>query len=77
MLCAQSPVFKTMLDSDLWAESRNKEVSVLLHERMGMGNVGPRAVVFHSIKLPCSPNSEVEDMMLLFLLLYTVVDMND
>lgn len=27
VLCAQSPVFKTMLDSDLWTESRNKEVS--------------------------------------------------
>ena len=27
VLCAQSPVFKTMLDSDLWAASRDKEVS--------------------------------------------------
>ncbi len=28
ILCVQSPVFKTMLDSDLWADSRNKEVLV-------------------------------------------------
>lgn len=28
VLCAQSPVFKTMMDSDLWAESRNKEVGL-------------------------------------------------
>lgn len=26
ILCVQSPVFKTMLDSDLWADSHNKEV---------------------------------------------------
>jgi len=26
VMCAQSPVFKTMLDSELWAESKNKEV---------------------------------------------------
>ena len=26
VLCAQSQVFKAMLDSDLWTESRNKEV---------------------------------------------------
>ena len=25
-MCAQSPVLKTMLDSELWAESKNKEV---------------------------------------------------
>lgn len=28
VLCVQSQVFKVMLDSDLWAESRNKEVSL-------------------------------------------------
>ena len=27
-MCAQSPVLKTMLDSDLWAESKNKEVCI-------------------------------------------------
>lgn len=27
VLCVQSQVFKVMLDSELWAESRNKEVS--------------------------------------------------
>ena len=27
IFCAQSPVFKAMMDSDLWAESSNKEVS--------------------------------------------------
>lgn len=26
IMCAQSPVFKTLLDSDLWVESRNKEI---------------------------------------------------
>ena len=26
VLCVQSPVFKSMLDSDLWVESKNKEV---------------------------------------------------
>lgn len=26
VLCAQSPVFKAMMDSELWAESANKEV---------------------------------------------------
>ena len=26
VLCAQSPVFKAMLDSELWVESSNKEV---------------------------------------------------
>jgi hypothetical protein len=26
ILCVQSQVFKVMLDSDVWAESRNKEV---------------------------------------------------
>ncbi len=30
VLCAQSPVFKSMLDSELWVESRNKEVGYLL-----------------------------------------------
>lgn len=29
VLCAQSSVLKAMLDSDLWAESRNKEVGVV------------------------------------------------
>ena len=26
VLCAQSPVFKSMMDSDLWVESASKEV---------------------------------------------------
>ncbi len=26
VLCSQSPVFKAMMDSELWAESANKEV---------------------------------------------------
>ena len=30
VLCAQSPVFKSMLDSELWVESRNKEVGCLM-----------------------------------------------
>ena len=30
VLCVQSPVFKTMLDSDLWADSQNKEVCWLV-----------------------------------------------
>jgi hypothetical protein len=30
VLCAQSPVLKSMLDSDLWAESKNKEISMLM-----------------------------------------------
>ncbi len=30
VLCAQSPVLKSMLDSELWVESRNKEVGYLM-----------------------------------------------
>ena len=29
VLCAQSVVLKTMLDSDVWAESNNKEVCII------------------------------------------------
>ena len=32
VMCAQSPVLKTMLDSELWAESKNKEV--WMHHRL-------------------------------------------
>jgi hypothetical protein len=28
VLCAQSPVLKSMLDSDLWAESKNREIAM-------------------------------------------------
>lgn len=43
VMCVQSQVFKTMLDSDLWAESHNKEVPSTPHYIRAMFDLCPCA----------------------------------